>query len=931
MTSDSPNASKTPRSPRSPTASYASAFLNHRGSPRTSPTKPIGPLPTSPRDQLGSARTRVITSSPPAPTPAAPLHVSLSASTLATSPPPLEDHPHPPYRPPEPVFEPLEIDEDPYHVPGVIAEHIDSDFGSASCGSSPIREKNDDLPLAKPVKANVEAWKAGVHFMDVDKAEEPEQFQIGSGTLPRRWLQVVHEHELIQPVITDLPQPLPPKSTPTPIPPTSIDPPTPIPPTPNAARKSIDLPLPPSPAPSQTTHTPSLADYEHISTLADVWDACPGGEGDHQNWYFCQTCWAWIRIEARRGPLPEVKDMATWTSFHQTMHPSDPGYENARSAREEEWARYIAVGRMRSQAMTETSEHHMHEFAHLLEPAQEDRIARVEVEEYINAFPHVTIGIPTENPSWEAFASSERTARLYVSCSSDLWIAVDGGKIPGQLPPVLVSAFAEEKLDNPSPGRTPNESVNIAWSLIVTLLENPLFRGQRGWVRLDNKTFQSKIGTSLLSSNLLYQIGFACLQESEIEGLRVGPFKKSDKVSVAEVMQMDRYMLRTWVEVSMVLARFQRNNGESGLWICADQADIKNDKPLYVQYVVAENALAGSLALDKYPQDTIAKAYDLQVTCDSANGPAYLSALDRLAASSIPGKGELELKVAVARSLGRFTLEDLDNAYSRIGYTVEQASTIGVDAAEVPQDYLLTLHKAAFQAATKAEERSAIAEALVLVGKSRKDELMIKLGSSGQIMLSVDEAYSALSAPKDSIDDGLIMQYEMAVEDYPGKKDHYRMCLDIIANDPQNERRAIKTFLETGTKGEDAPVRRDIPVGLQNIGNTCYLNSILQYLYSIKPVREAILAFEQDGASYPVEPRKPEVERSRKFVRQLRLLFLQLYKSELAAVRPDEELAYLAITRPEIDAVVVEQPEPVSLPVVPTLDTLPTLNSMPTL
>lgn len=41
-----------------------------------------------------------------------------------------------------------------------------------------------------------------------------------------------------------------------------------------------------------------------------------------------------------------------------------------------------------------------------------------------------------------------------------------------------------------------------------------------------------------------------------------------------------------------------------------------------------------------------------------------------------------------------------------------------------------------------------------------------------------------------------------------------------------------------------------------------YLNSILQYLYSIKPLRQAVIDFEQDLLEFV--PRKAESERSRR-------------------------------------------------------------------
>ena len=37
---------------------------------------------------------------------------------------------------------------------------------------------------------------------------------------------------------------------------------------------------------------------------------------------------------------------------------------------------------------------------------------------------------------------------------------------------------------------------------------------------------------------------------------------------------------------------------------------------------------------------------------------------------------------------------------------------------------------------------------------------------------------------------------------------------------------------------EEGPITN--PVGLENIGNTCYLNSIIQYLYTVKPIRKLV-------------------------------------------------------------------------------------------
>ena len=448
--------------------------------------KPQGPRPPespriakpSSRDQAGSSRTRYYADKSPLLTSPLTSLRDPSRTPEGTSTPSEEkandnhslsdlimDALHAPYRPPEAVIEPAEM-LPPGQVAGIIAEHPVSDDELELLDSSPPRGGSARF------SGDVDAWQANLekyNMMDLDDADAaPERPQIGQGILPRRWLQLAHKHELFQPLISDLPSPPPPKKAQTPSGPPLPDLPLSQPPTLDIEPSSSPIVTNPTPTSRTFASGTSSADYEGVSNINDLWHACPGGELAHHEWYFCPTCWGWIRIIGGRYDLPHIATMDEWEqnvclkgSFTSSLE-----LERNRDERFREWSRLNDI--KTSKTMASQSHHHLHEFNTLLEPTQETRIDRVSADAETNAFPHLTPGLDPNDVSWTSFASSPNPPRLYISCSSELWMLVDAGPVPGQLPVGLANAFTSEKMTNPSPGITGGQSVCEAWTLITT-------------------------------------------------------------------------------------------------------------------------------------------------------------------------------------------------------------------------------------------------------------------------------------------------------------------------------------------------------------------------------------------------------------------------------------------------------------------------------
>lgn len=180
--------------------------------------------------------------------------------------------------------------------------------------------------------------------------------------------------------------------------------------------------------------------------------------------------------------------------------------------------------------------------------------------------------------------------------------------------------------------------------------------------------------------------------------------------------------------------------------------------------------------------------------------------------------------------------------------------------------------------------------------------------------LDFSQAYEYLGADRMANDFQIITIFQERLKDTSCDIRVLRQYLKFIGK--QRKSKLINEYLRKGIIEPLFLPVESVPVGLNNIGNTCYLNSLLQYYFVIEPLRSLVLNFneliDQDKfdndetfAKRRIGSRTvgfKETERSYQFVYQLRDLFEELIKSDLRCISPKKELAYLSFS-PSTDEV----------------------------
>jgi ubiquitin carboxyl-terminal hydrolase 25 len=145
-------------------------------------------------------------------------------------------------------------------------------------------------------------------------------------------------------------------------------------------------------------------------------------------------------------------------------------------------------------------------------------------------------------------------------------------------------------------------------------------------------------------------------------------------------------------------------------------------------------------AVNDFPDELIAFAYERQRHCDPQNSPYYLECLKGIG----EGRGSMDLqeKSVLAISMGEHTLKDIEDAYK---YFAVKPDTQGGD------DHIIGLYKSRIEAAPLQKEEAR--QSLLIIGEARQSEAIIAVANNKA--MSFEEALDYLNVTADTPPDSI--------------------------------------------------------------------------------------------------------------------------------------------------------------------------------
>ena len=373
---------------------------------------------------------------------------------------------------------------------------------------------------------------------------------------------------------------------------------------------------------------------------------------------------------------------------------------------------------------------------------------------------------------------------------------------------------------------------------------------------------------------------------------------------------------------------------------------------------------AGLGSVADFHDDLIGYSYDRQISIDYPNIHYYLECLQTIADGR---KSEaLATKAAIEESEGRISLRDVRKAYQHLGYDMRDRNAAdetiigGFQArlsdaprqeAELRRDLKIIgqhrgsqrIQSVASQAVTNYEqalcyleaddgmsdefitsmftlkvdgnlaEEPTARQAIALIANHRKSRALrhwLDTGALGEVEMDVDQAYARLEITDRKIDDDMIItKIKLDIDEQPSQQEELKRALVAIAK--HRKSKVLMDHAGIDIDGSMHPIG-EWPVALNNIGNTCYLNSLLQFYFSVKPFRDLVLNIDEYKTNVDEDSVRlkrvggrnvsvKEVERAQRTAEELKKLFNALITSPTRSVRPDTEVARLTLLTPKAE------------------------------